>query len=273
MSSWGNLDNVQIQGTVIVATANGVAVLGTGTAFTSNIKSGDYITIASNKYQVNVITSNTVLTLTTAAATNSVNVPAFVQQGPKYVSNVVYAGRSANLYTIQKVYGIDKNEAVVTENKNRNLKTPGWSHYNTYTGPHGVRHKGEALVAMSKNFNANLTLDLQTDADDDTVLADFEIVILSQPVNASNVANEPIEFVVVADSSPVAGESLTYQWYEDNTTHVYAIVDAGDYSGATTDTLGIANVSNVDGFVYFVEVSGGGGADTVTSDTATATEV
>ncbi len=274
MSSWGNLDNVQIQGNVIVAAANGVNVLGVGTAFTSNIKSGDYITIAGNKYQVNVITSDTVLTLTTDSATDSNNADAFVQQGPKYISNVVYANRASNLYSIQNVFGVDKNEIDVEENQERGFSHAGWSHYVTYTNGQGqVRNKAETLVALSKNFNANLDLILQTDANDDATLADFEIVISTQPANFSNGAGNAAIFFVVADSSPVAGEALTFEWYENNTSGVANVLDGGDYSGNTTNTLVIANISNIDGYAYFVEISGGKGADTVTSDSATATEV
>jgi hypothetical protein len=164
MSSWGNQDNVTIQGNVIVAVANGVNVLGIGTAFTSNIKSGDYITIASNKYQVNVISSDTVLTLTTAAATNTVGANAFVQQGPKYISNVVFSGRESNLYSIQKVFGVDILEIANTSPAANATTHVGWNHVNTL----GSRVRVETLVAMSKNFNANATSDLQTDAADDS---------------------------------------------------------------------------------------------------------
>lgn len=165
MSSWGNLDNVVIQGNVIVATANGVNVLGVGTAFTSNIKSGDYITIASNKYQVNVISSDTVLTLTTPAATNTVGANAYVQQGPKYISNVVYANRVSNLYSIQNVFGVDTLEIANTSPAANATTHVGWNHVRTV----GTRVRVETLVAMSKNFNANATLHLQTDAADDSV--------------------------------------------------------------------------------------------------------
>lgn len=165
MSSWGNLDNVIIQGNVIIAVANGVNVLGIGTAFTSNIKNGDYITIDSNKYQVNVISSDTVLTLTTEASTNTVGANAFIQQGPKYISNVVYDDRSSNLYTIQNVFGVDILEIANTSPAANATTHVGWNHVKTV----GSRVRVETLVAMSKNFNANATSVLQTDAADDSV--------------------------------------------------------------------------------------------------------
>jgi hypothetical protein len=178
MSAWGKLDNVAIIGTVVVATANGNAVLGVNTAFTSNIKAGDYITIASNKYQVQRVNSNTSLFLTASAATNSSGVPAFVQQGPKYIANANVMVSGGNVYTIQKVYGVDRVEIAVANNKSLGFSHTGWSHYNTYTTTQGsTRRKAEVLVAMSKNFASNATGSLfgtgaGTDANDDSVVAD-----------------------------------------------------------------------------------------------------
>lgn len=280
MSSWGNQDNVQIQGTVVVATANGVNVLGIGTAFTSNLNSGDYITIASNKYQVNVITSDTVLTLTTDAATNSSGVAAFAQQGPKYVSNVVNDARVANLYTIQKVFGVDTVEINVPENtKERGFSHTGWTHYNTYTdGLSQVRHKAEVLVAMSKNFSSNATNVLfgdgnQNDAQDDTVLANVFLFFAEQPTDNVTTSNTSL-FFVLADAEPDYAEaSITYQWQENNGTAWLNIAD-GDtgrdqnvtYSGNTTNTLSISNVTvDVNEYLYRVVISGPGGADSNTS--------
>lgn len=283
MSSWGNQDNVKIQGTVVVATANGVNVLGIGTAFTSNLKSGDYVTIASNKYQVNVISSDTVMTLTTAAATNSAGVAAFAQQGPKYVSNVVYDARVANLYTIQKVFGVDNVEINVPENtKERGFSHTGWTHYNTYTdGLNQVRHKTEVLVAMSKNFSSNATNVLfgdanQNDAQDDTVLANVFLFFAQQPTDNVTTSNTST-FFVLADATPDYADALiTYQWQENNGTAWLNIAD-GDtgrdqnvtYTGNTTNTLSISNVTiDVDGYLYRVTIGGPGGADSNTSESA-----
>lgn len=277
MSSWGNLDNVTISGTVVVATANANAVLGVSTLFTTNVKAGDYLTIASNKYQVENVISDTILYLTSDAATNSSGVAAYLQQGPKFVANV--ASGHLNNPTIQDVVGVDRVEIAVPENKERGVAShTGWVTYKTYTDALGqVRNKSEVLVAMSKNFSANATGDLfgtsaGQDANDDTVAADYQILITTQPANDTATIGNAVSFFVVAETLP-AGQAVTYQWYEDNTTGITTITDAGDYTGATTNTLSIANVSNVDGYSYYVTVSGTGGADSVTSDTATATEV
>lgn len=109
MSSWGNLDNVTLAGTVTTAD-DSVTVAGFGTSFVGAVNPGDYIIIDANKYQVNTVTSATSLTLTNVAATNSDNVTAYVQQGPKYVSNVIFDDRAINLYSIQNIFGVDITE-------------------------------------------------------------------------------------------------------------------------------------------------------------------
>lgn len=277
MSSWGNLDNVLISGNVTTSNTSTTVTGYGGADFTVDVDAGDYITIAGNKYQVALVTSASVLTLTANAATNSDNVKAYVQQGPKFVANV--ANGNLNEPTIQDVIGVDRVEIGVQENKNRGVAShTGWVTYKTYTDAYSqTRNKSEVLVALSKNFAANATGDLfgtgaGTDAADDTIAADYQILISTQPANDTATAGNAVSFAVVAETLP-AGQTVAYQWYEDNTIGIAAVSNGGDYSGATTNTLSIANVSNVDGYSYYVVVSGNSGADSVTSDTATATEV
>lgn len=272
MSSWGNLDNVTIAGTVVVATANANAVLGVSTYFTSNIKDGDYITIASNKYQVEKVLSDTSLYLTSDSATTSSGVKAFVQQGPKFIANV--ASGNLNDPTIQNVYGIDKVEIGVPENKARGVAHTGWVTYKTYSDAHSqTRHKSEVLVAMSKNFSANATNELfgtgaGQDANDDTVAADYLLYFTLQPVAASNTAGGTASLVAAAASDP-AGDTISYQWSKkDNTTATVFtdLANGGNISGATSNTLVVSNVSNVNGNVFKLTISGTSGADSNTSD-------
>jgi hypothetical protein len=176
MSAWGKLDNVSIRGNVVVSTANGNAVLGVNSEFVTNVRAGDYITIASNKYQVDRVISNTSLWLTFPSATTTVGAIAYVQQGPKYISNANVVVSGSNVYTIQKIYGVDRVEANVTSNKQKGIHHPGWVYYNTYTTTQGAtRNKAEVLVAMSKNFASNATGVLfgtgaGTDANDNSVV-------------------------------------------------------------------------------------------------------
>ena len=163
MSSWGNRDNVTV--TANVRTTIGSSLVtntaGNATIFLSEIKDGDYMIIFCIKYQVRNVTSNVVLTLTSNAA-SSANTAAFIQQGPKYISNIAL---SANTYTIQRVFGVDRDEkANVTGAASANANSvchTGWVHIQTV----GSRIKGEVLVAMSKNFNANATSNLHAFAD------------------------------------------------------------------------------------------------------------
>ena len=280
MSSWGNLDNVKIDGTVVIAVANGAAVLGINTVFESNVKVGDYLIIAGNKYQVQTVASDTSLTLTGVAATNSASVDAYVQQGPKYIANVAFP---ANNYSIQNIYGIDRVEVGVPENEARGISHTGWTHYTTYTDAYSqTRHKSEVLVAMSKNFASNATNELfgtgaGNDANDDTVAADYLIYFTTQPTDNVTASNTSL-FFVVTDSEPT-GATITFQWQENNGTAWVNIAD-GDtglynnitYSGNITNTLSLSNVTSaVNGFDYRVIISGDGGADSNTSDSANLT--
>jgi hypothetical protein len=188
MSSWGKLDSKQLTGNLRVTNGSRVVAnsLGNATIFLTEVKPGDYFVagpVQGNtnvKYYVSNVISDVLLNLSTAYEGTTANVKANVQQGPKFV-NVVENVRG-NAYTIQKIYGVDSNEAGNTMNKANNVNQPGWIHQIVWTDGFGARRvRTETLVAMSKNFNrddtANLSLspttgNLLTDADDDTVLRD-----------------------------------------------------------------------------------------------------
>ncbi len=108
MSAWGYTDNAAITGTVTGYTQN-VNIVGSSTLFLSNVNGGDYITIAGQKYQINNVTTDTALTLTSPLSAGATGETAYVQQGPKAVGNVNAAltgGRQNDLVTIQNVYGV-----------------------------------------------------------------------------------------------------------------------------------------------------------------------
>jgi len=114
MSSWGLLDNATIAGTVTVYTTN-VNVQGSSTYFLQNVSSGDYISVGGQKYQVANVTSNTLMSFSSVAAANASSATAYVQTGPKSLSNINgnytgRLGREGNLQTIQTVYGVTLNE-------------------------------------------------------------------------------------------------------------------------------------------------------------------
>mgnify|MGYP003111529533 CR=1 FL=1 len=184
MSAWGNRDNVYI---IITGTASDLANVNTNatsavvsnahanaTAFLNgNINAGDYITLASNKYQIKSVDSDTQFTLTSALSTSG-NVQAVIQQGPKYIANVGAAKstRYANIVNINRIFGVDRDEKAnvgpASANANATCHT-GWVDVLNYNFQGTTRTKAEVLVAMSKNFNANATGNLHafSDAGDD----------------------------------------------------------------------------------------------------------
>ena len=87
--------------------------------------------------------------------------------------------------------------------------------------------------------------------------------ISSHPVNVDLCDSGTATFSVTA-----TGDVNSYQWYEDDGLGPIAITNGGDYSGADTATLTIANVTTAkNGFTYYVDVIGP--AVTVSSTTAT----
>lgn len=267
MSSWGLKDNVTLTGNVTTSnTSPNVQGFG-GTIFAVEVEDGDYISIAGHKYQAANVVSNALIILNANAATISANVKAYVQQGPKYISNI---NTLSNTYTIQNIVGIDSNEARVPSNRAKNFKVPGWYDTKTWTGGHGqTRIKNEVLVALSKNFLASSA----GDADDDTNALDYLLYFTTQPSNQANVAaNSNVTLQVAALSDPT-GATITYQWYESPNNIVYAALsNTGVYSGATTNTLAISNVANLNGKYYKVTIANTS-ADTNTSNIVTITTV
>ena len=186
MSGWGKLDSKQLTANVTVTSGSKAVANATGNAtlFLSEVEPGDYFVFgavtgnSTVKYYVANVLSNVSLNLTTNYSGSTASGKANVQQGPKVI-NVVENVRG-NAYTIQKVYGVDSNEAANTMNKANNINQPGWVHQIVWTDAYGRRRvKTETLVAMSKNFNrdntANASLspttgNLLIDANDD---ADF----------------------------------------------------------------------------------------------------
>ena len=278
MSQWGNLDNVTLKGTVTTTNSTDLILGYNVPEFTSNLNAGDYVTIDSNKYQVQNVVSNVQFYITNVCSTNSANVKAFAQQGPKNLANVAFP---ANNYSIQNLYGADVIEIAVPENRNRGFSHTGWTHYTTYSDANGVRHKAETLVAMSKNF-ANVTvLGVGQDAADDTVLANAYIDITLQPSNVIDYLQNlsATSFTVAANSVPTSANLVfTYQWQRaantiDATAGYFANVSTGGiYTTATTGTLNLSNTSGLNGtFFRCVVGTADQGADQNTSATATIT--
>ena len=179
-------------------------------------------------------------------------------------ANVTKAGRGIAASSQAKtIVFVDNQEAALAENKARGINAPGWWSYYTYTDGEGnVRHKAEHLVTIAgPDLNSNET------QSDDTIAADYTIVIDSQPVAASVTAPAAVQFVVAASTTP-AGGALTFQWQEDQGSGFVNLADAGVYSGSTTSTLDISDSTGLDTYQYRVVISNTGASADVTSDAA-----
>jgi len=178
MSAWGKRDRIEVSVTAKanllsnVITTNGPVVTAA-----NGFVVGYSLTIANVDYAIQTISSaNTIILDTTyrGANTNAANIA--IQEDPKWIrtngwGTSMSPGRGPNTINKANVYGIDRFEANIPGNKANGLVGPGWVYYKTYTNSQGnVRHKVELLVAMSKNFNANATGTLFSDANDDSIM-------------------------------------------------------------------------------------------------------
>lgn len=102
----------------------------------------------------------------------------------------------------------------------------------------------------------------------DAIIAAQQIapVFAVQPANQNIIANDPASFTAIASGYP------GYQWQAstDGIAPFADVVDGGIFSGATTDTLQLANVPiEYSGYVFQCVATNAGG--TATSNTATLT--
>lgn len=172
MALWGNKDSKTATGTVSITTAG--AVTGTSTLFTTQAKTGNYITVGSSEYQIIAIADATHCTVINGVNNGNGLVTAKTAQSyalsekPVSVAHEA-ANSSGTAGNSTKVFGIDLTEARLAANRAKGLKVPGWTRYTTYTDAQGnVRNKSEVLVAMG----ALQTAAVMGDAADDSVAAD-----------------------------------------------------------------------------------------------------
>ena len=120
MSAWGNKDGKAVTGTTVNVINGSKEIIGTGaaTAFTTNFKVGDVLTIVSGnttKNRVASVANNTHLLLAdvfTGTTNNTLaNAGVTVQEQPKSFYNE--ANFDAGFNAIQKVFGVDTTEVSV----------------------------------------------------------------------------------------------------------------------------------------------------------------
>jgi hypothetical protein len=128
---------------------------------------------------------------------------------------------------------------------------------------------------MSKNFNANATGVLQTDANEDATINDWDIIVSSQPGLNGRQANAQFfgaSYSIVA--SGTKGGVVGYQWQKSPNGIVWTnVVDApyagnAQFTGNTTSNVYISNVYATAGTVniYIRAILTGNAAQTVTTD-------
>ena len=179
MALWGNKDSKTAAGTIAITTAG--AVTGTGTAFTTAAKVGNYITAGGRDYQIVEITSNTAARVIAGTNNGNGTVTAVLagasyalSEKPAFVAHesAETSGKSGNS---SNVFGVNLTEAGVAANRAKGIKVPGWTRYTTYTDAQGnTRHKTEVLVAGGAETGGTGDWAAATtgDAADDATVAD-----------------------------------------------------------------------------------------------------
>jgi hypothetical protein len=151
---------------------------------------------------------------------------------------------------------VSAEEAAISSNRLKGLKTPGWNRYREWSNNAGEpRYAVDVLVAMTV---ANAT---SGDASDDTIVGDAVYAIGTQPVAVSVTAPAVASFTVVAPT-PSA-----YQWQLRTPagSGYTNITNGGVYTNATTATLNISNSTGLNGNRYRCVVLNGAGTASATS--------
>jgi len=167
---------------------------------------------------------------------------------------------------------VDAGEAVVTANRAKGIKNPGWWLYRSWTNADGsVAKHAECLIAMNGS-DADLAPTVAGDTED-TIAADLVITIGTQPADQSVTAPAPATFAVVATVNTVA-EGLTYQWQiQQEGIGAWANISGATSASYTTGATATGDgVGATDGDKYRVIVSAVN-ATPVTSSAATLTVV
>lgn len=271
MSLWGAKDNIGSNGTVSLDYST-LVVTGAGTSFgqTGAASTGDVIRFgdrAGTYFGDAVIVGIASTTQLSIASTNGLSGAAIastdfsISQLPKYtVLDPFYSEVNTNYDAV--VYGADVAETQASVNSSYSLTHAGWVGIVTYMCDGVLRTKTETLVAMSS---------IESDADDDLVLPDAVIKILSQPQSIGVGTTATATFSVSVQVIP-SSVTPTFQWQYSSTGVAYTnLSNDATYSGTTTAGLGVTNTdASLNGYYYRSVISVTGG-QSVTSAAATMT--
>ena len=256
MALWGNRDSFAITGTIGVPNAS-TTVTGVGTTFTTQLQAGEAITIASVKYKIAKITSNTVLELVIPYAGTTITSGATIteQDCPKWIAQ----------QDLATTFFVDETEAKLAANHNKGISGAGWWDIREYKDSAGAsRAKCLLLVAMT---TANAT---SGDAADNALVASVGalVTITVQPTTQAITAGAAT-LSVTATVAPSG--TVTYQWQKAlaaNNTKFTNVAAATSSSLALTGQLAAAA-----GDRYRVVVSSDSGAVKVNSNAVALTFV
>lgn len=258
MALWGNLDAKGSGGTVslnystLVVTGTGTTFGQVGAAATGDvIRFGEVNGVYFGDAVIVGITSARILSIASTSNLSGVNIGGTtfsISQLPKFTTLDSHYKAGASTTYDALVYGVSSDEMASRSSSTFDLNHSGWVGVTTYLDWEGnVRVKSEVLVAMSS---------IEGDADDDLVLPDAVITILTQPSSVAIGTTADAVFEVQASVVP-SSATLEYQWQEDDGGGFGDITDGGDYSGATTPILVVANDDDKDGYEYQVIITTG----------------
>ena len=243
MALWGDIDiSANLTGTV--TTNNTTAVVGDGTAFTTELAVGEYITVSNDtgaEYQIKSITDNENLVLTTATTGTG-------------AGSLTFTKTQKPTYDNEDVFGINSAEAP-------DGVTQGWVKVTQGTGNHAGRVRYETLVAFGDHTKPSEA----SDAD----AGQFGVITVGGTV-ADEAVTAPAAATFAFDSAPTVTNNvtLTFQWQKlDAETGG----DFADISGATSATYTTPATVVADNGDKFRVVVSGTGCTSVTSNEATLT--
>ena len=252
MALWGDIDISANKTGTVTTTTSSTTVNGAGTAFTTELEVGQYITITGDstgtEHQIKSITSDTVLELYAN--------PTEAESGKAFQVTTKPAYDNTN------VFGINAAEAP-------GGVTQGWVKVTNGTGGRAGRTQYETLVAFGDHTKPS-------EASDADAGQFGELAFATNVVNAARTGAGTVQFTVTMVQDNTL--SPTYQWQKSTDGGVtFANVTDGSAASSGTNnvtstytTASFANAGAAEDVAYRVVVSATG-ANSVTSASGTVT--
>lgn len=247
MALWSNKDTFTLSGTVSVS--NATTVTGNAsTLFTTELKAGQTILIASVKYKIAKITDINHLELVIPYVGIASGVTVTRSTIPSYVPQA----------DLQYMYFVDETEAQLASNHNRGINGGGWWKIVEYVDSDGsTRFKTECLVAMGTPAATS------GDAADNTIAASVAntITINTQPLDQTTSLGAA---TFTAAASVTNSGTVTYQWQKALAASPMKFTNV-TVNGTSASLVLAGQLAVNDGDKYRVVVASNNGADRKTS--------